>query len=91
MGRNLVLATIGSCLSWLIGGLVAAFLAGRRPVAHAVGLLIPLTLDTIFVLTSGISSGPLWFDLGGSLTLMLAAIAGGVLFARLQAGRKGRG
>ena len=82
---DLVLATIGASFSGLFGGLVAAYLAGRRPVAHAMGVLIPLTLDTIFVLRSGISSDPLWFDLGGSLTLMLTAVAGGVLLARFRA------
>ncbi len=81
---DLAFATAGACLSGLLGGMVAAFLASRRPVAHAIGLLLPIGIDTSVFLASGERTDPLWFDLAGSLTLMLSAIAGGVLLGRLR-------
>ena len=67
---------------------MAAWLAGRRPLLHATAVLIPLTLDTAYVLFSGISSDPFWFDLGGSATLMVAAVLGGFLVQTLQRGAR---
>ncbi len=76
----LALASVGAFLSGLCGGLVAAGIAGRTPVLHAVGVLIPITLDTTYVIFSGISNDPIWFDLVGSGTLMAAAVLGGYLW-----------
>jgi len=81
---TLAFATVGACLSGLAGGMVAAFLASRRPLAHAFGLILPIGIDTSVFLASGERTDPLWFDLAGSATLMLSAIAGGVLLARLR-------
>ena len=48
-------------------------------------MLIPLALDTIYVIASGLSVDPIWFDLGGSSTLMAACVfAGYVLKKRRQ-------
>ncbi len=84
---ELALATLGAGLSGLAGGLTAAWVAGRRPLLHAALVLIPLALDTTYVLTSGISDDPIWFDLGGGLTLMAAAVLGGYLLERRRAQR----
>ena len=59
-------------------------MAGRKPLLHTVGVLIPLALDTFYVLTSGIRADPLWFDLGGSLTLMAACVLAGYWLERRQ-------
>jgi hypothetical protein len=66
-------------LSGLMGGVVAAFVAGRHPVRHAAGVLVFLFIDTAVVLSRG-STDPVWFDLSGSATLMLATVSGGVLY-----------
>lgn len=79
---ELALATLGALLAGVAGGHVAGWVAGRKPLLHSIGVLIPLTLDTIYVLVSGISQDPLWFDLGGSLTLMAATVLGGYLLER---------
>ncbi len=79
---ELLLGSLGAALSGLAGGLVAGLFAGRRPLLHALGVLVFLIIDTIYVLTSGISSDPLWFDLGGSGTLMVTALLGGWLLER---------
>lgn len=84
---ELAAASVGAVVSGLAGGFVAAWIGGRHPVRHALGVLIPLTIDTAFVLTSGISSDPLWFDSIASVTLMASTVVGGLLFARLFAAR----
>jgi hypothetical protein len=66
-------------LSGLMGGVTASFVAGRHPVQHATGVLVFLFIDTAVVLSRG-STDPLWFDLSGSATLMLATVSGGVLY-----------
>ena len=69
-------------LSGLMGGVTAAFVAGRHPVRHAAGVLVFLCIDTAVVLSGG-STDPVWFDLSGSVTLMLATVSGGVLYRLL--------
>jgi hypothetical protein len=81
---ELALASAGAFLSGLAGGFAAAWLAGRRPVLHAAGVLVWLTFDTTWVITSGVSKDPIWFDLAGSLTLMVSAVCGGFLQRALQ-------
>lgn len=76
---ELAAATLGALLSGLAGGLVAALIGGRRPLAHALGVLVFLFLDTGYVLTSGISSDPLWFDLFAAGGLIAATVLGGWL------------
>lgn len=76
---TLAAAALGSTLSGLLGGYLAAWIGGRRPVSHALGVLVFLTLDTHFVVTSGISNDPLWFNLAAGGGLMAAAVLGGFL------------
>ena len=75
----LAAASVAAFASGLAGGYVAAWLGGRPHVLHAAGLILPLVLDTTYVVTSGKSSDPLWYDLVGAATLMVAAILGGFL------------
>ena len=84
----LAAATLGAILSGLAGGYTAAWIGRRAPLWHAVGVLLPLAIDTTYVITSGISSDPIWFDLAGSLTLMLTAVLGGYLRQARQAARQ---
>ncbi len=75
--------------SGLLGGVTASFVAGTYPVRHAAGVLVFLFIDTAVVLSRG-STDPLWFDLSGSATLMLATVGGGVLY-HLMARRRRSG
>ena len=77
--KILALATLGALASGFAGGLTAAWLAGRRPLLHAAAILVPIALDTTYVITSGISDDPVWFDLGGSASLVVAALFAGYL------------
>ena len=73
----LAIASVAAFVVGFCGGIVSAWVGGRPRLLHAAGLLIPLAIDTTFVVTSGVSSDPLWYDLVGSLTLVVAALAGG--------------
>ena len=81
---ELAVATVGAVIAGLVGGYVAARVAGRKPLLHAAGVLIPLAFDTVYVIASGISADPLWFDLGGSFTLMAACLLAGYLLERYR-------
>jgi hypothetical protein len=75
-------------VSGLMGGVAAALVAGRHPVRHAAGVLVFLFIDTAVVLSRG-STDPVWFDISGSATLMLATVSGGVLYHLLTRHRRG--
>ena len=85
---ELALATGGALASGFAGGLVAALLAGRRPLLHAAALLVPIALDTGSIVLFGRSLDPAWFDLGGGATLALGALAAGYLIETKQRTRR---
>lgn len=66
-------------VSGLAGGALAGLLGGRLPLRHALAVLPWLLVDSTYVLFFFPRRDPLWFDLLGSLGLMAATIAGGVL------------
>lgn len=68
----------------LAGGALAALIGGRRPLLHAVAVLPLLVIDTTYVLFFFPRTDPLWFDLGGGLSLMAATIGGGFLVRALR-------
>jgi hypothetical protein len=80
----LAVASLAALVSGLAGGYVAAWVGGRPYLLNAAAVLVPLILDTTYVITSGISHDPVWYDLLGSGTLMLGAILGGILKQRLS-------
>jgi hypothetical protein len=74
-------------VSGLLGGATAALVAGRHPVRHAAAVLLLLAIDTAVVLARG-DADPAWFELAGSATLMLATVAGGVVYGLATRGRR---
>lgn len=79
---DLLVGGLGALASGVAGGWLAARLAASRPLWHAAALAIPIALDTASIVASaGPGSDPLWFDLGGSSTLLLGGLAGGWLVA----------
>ena len=84
--RIQVAGVLVAIVSGLLGGVTASFVAGRHPVRHAAAVLIFLIIDTAIVLSRS-RTDPMWFDLLGSATLMLATVSGGMLF-RLVTGRR---
>ena len=71
--------TMVAVVAGLAGGVVAALIGRRRPLLHAAVVLVPLALDTGWVLFFGPRTAPIWFDVMASATLMLFTLAGGGL------------
>ena len=71
-------------VSGLAGGALAGLLGGRRPLRHALAVVPWLLVDTTYVLFFFPRKDPLWFDLLGSLGLITATIAGGVLIGAVR-------
>jgi hypothetical protein len=84
--RIQVAGVLVAIVSGLLGGVTASFVAGRHPVRHAAAVLIFLIIDTAVVLSRS-RTDPVWFDLLGSATLMLATVSGGMLY-RLMTRRR---
>ena len=76
---QLLAGTVGAVLSGLAGGIVAGLIAPRAPVLHALGIWIPIAIDTASIIARG--NGPVWFDLAGSGMLAMTALIGGALVA----------
>jgi hypothetical protein len=70
-------------VSGLVGGYIAGWLGPSRGLINASFVLIPLTIDTIYVLFFfGGSRAPWWFDTMASGTLMAFTLLGGWLTDR---------
>lgn len=73
----LLASTLVAAVAGLAGGYLAATIGVLRPVQSAALVLIPLALDSIYVLFFFKGTAPFWFDLMGALTLMACTLAGG--------------
>lgn len=70
----------------LLGGYVAAWLAGRRPLAHGVAVALLLVLGATISLLSTLGHGAIWSQLAALLLMAPSAAFGGWVRAR-QLGR----
>jgi hypothetical protein len=78
-----MLASIASGVAFaLVGGYVAAWIAGRRPLAHGAGVAALLALGAAVSLASTLGHGAVWSQLAALVLMAPAAIAGGWLRAR---------
>ena len=75
----LLLAALGTVASGLLGGYFAARLGGDQPLRHTLSVLVFLSLDGIFVIVKNVGGHPLWYELSGAVTLLLATFVGGWL------------
>jgi hypothetical protein len=71
--------TIVAVLAGLIGGFIAGLIGPRKGLFNSALVLIPLMVDTTYVLFFFHSTAPWWFDLIGSGTLMVCTLLGGLL------------
>jgi MFS family permease len=76
------LATAGTVVSGLIGGFLVARIDRAHPLRHVAGVVCVLAFDTVFVIANASGADPVWFSLGGALTLMAATALGGWIGAR---------
>lgn len=64
------------------GGALAAWIAGRRPFRHAAAMCGLVTLETTWLIASGRTIDPLWFDVLAAGSLLLGLVAGAALVWR---------
>jgi hypothetical protein len=79
-GSMLVLISgmLVAVISGLAGGYIAGLIGPMRGLMNAMLVLIPLAVDTVFVLFFyGRSNAPFWFDTMASATLMICTLGGG--------------
>lgn len=79
MAQGVLVATVAG----LAGGYLAGWIGRKHPLKHAALVLIPLAIDTAYVLFWFDGTAPLWFDAMGSATLMAFTLIGGAI-RRLQ-------
>jgi O-antigen/teichoic acid export membrane protein len=71
-------------VSALLGGYVAAWLAGRRPLAHGVAVALVLALGATESLVSTLGHGAIWSQLTALLLMAPSAALGGWVRARRE-------
>ncbi len=67
----------------LFAGYLSGWIAGRRPVAHAVAMAVVLALGAISSLMATIGKGAIWTQISALAVMTPAAVAGGWLRQRM--------
>lgn len=79
---ELLLAGIGTFLSAVAGGAAGTAIAGSGTRAVGVGMSVVVVVETTALVATGKIGGPLWFDLGGSASLIVGIVIGTELVRR---------
>lgn len=90
-GSSTAVLTVSSLANFLVGiagGVVAAALGGRWPLASAAVIGGFVTLDTIAILRSDRFDDPAWFTLLAGAGLLTAALLGGWVVRRYRERRQ---
>lgn len=78
----LAAGSLGSFAAALLGGWTAARVAGRRPLFHAAGSGVVVTVETIWILSTGVGGSPTWLTIAGGVVLVTGLLLGAQLQAR---------
>jgi hypothetical protein len=73
---TLVLAGLLTPVAAVLAGPVTAVVAGRAPIWHVMPLCLAVCAETIFLYTTHKADGPLWFEGGAGLALVIGALVG---------------
>lgn len=74
--------------SAVVGGAIAAFIAGWKPFEHGLAMCGIVVIETSVLIATGKLADPLWFDLSASASLLVGILLGTLPFvarARQQA------
>lgn len=85
----LVLAAIFTPLTAVAGGLATAWLSPRAPLLHGIALCGLIVAETTYLYSTGRVDGPLWFEAGAGLMLVVAVLSGCALVGRRAQARRG--
>ena len=78
------LATVVAIVSGILGGMVAGWIGGRFPVRHALGAAACVVIESSLIIGLRRGTDPLWFEVLGAATLVLATVSGGYLWGSLR-------
>jgi len=73
---TLVLAGLLTPVAAMLAGLVTAVVAGRAPIWHVMPMCLAVCAETLFLYTTHKVDGPLWFEAGAGIALVLGAFVG---------------
>jgi hypothetical protein len=73
---TLVLAGLLTPVAAVLAGLVTAVVAGRAPIWHVVPMCLAVCAETTFLYTTHKADGPLWFEGGAGIALVVGALVG---------------
>jgi hypothetical protein len=71
---TLVLAGLLTPVAAVLANLVTAVVAGRAPIWHVLPLCLVVCAETIFLYTTHKVDGPLWFEAGAAIALVVSAL-----------------
>lgn len=77
-------------LSAVLAGLVTSAIAGRAFFIHIVPMCIWICVETTVLYLRQIVDGPLWFEGGAALALILGCVAGAAIWQRISLGRNNK-
>ena len=80
-------STVFGMVVALLGGYVAAWLAGRRPLAHALAVAAIMALGATVSLIATLGKGSIWSQIAGLALIAPSAVVGGWLRARQSISR----
>jgi hypothetical protein len=72
--------------SALLGGYLAALIAGRRPISHGIALAVLIATGAIVSLVSTLGHGSVWSQIAALALMVPCAVAGGWLRAKQLSG-----
>jgi hypothetical protein len=84
---TLVLAGLLTPVAAVLAGLVTAMVAGRTPIWHVMPMCLAICAETTFLYTTHKVDGPLWFEGGAGLTLVVGVLIGAWTWKYLAAAR----
>ena len=61
-------------------GFAVAGIAGMRPYLHLIPMCALIVVETGFLYSRGLVEGPLWFEAGAGLSLIIGALVGAYLW-----------
>jgi hypothetical protein len=71
-----VLAGLLTPVAAVLAGLLTAVAAGRAPIWHVVPMCLAVCAETAFLYTTHKVDGPLWFEGGAGIALMVGTLGG---------------
>jgi hypothetical protein len=73
---TLVLAGLLTPVAAVLAGFVTAIIAGRAPIWHVMPMCLAISAETTFLYVNHKVDGPLWFEGGAGVALIVGALGG---------------